>query len=206
NNWMDELFKYDPDICLLKPSGKTSLFRELYQERIDIIVRDLGYSVYPSYNELRIYENKRFFAYWAEANNVNIPKTYTFYNKKEAIEFGKITVFPIVGKMNIGASGNGITIIESRQQYKRYVKKAFDEGISARTGPKINVGKLLKRIIDKLSNPSELKNSRRIDSFTESGSMFRASHPSSLKHAPKPSMTCSSVSRSIFISAIFLWA
>lgn len=60
-NWLSKIESFKPDILLLKPSGKTSVFRTLYQERLDILVHDLHYKTFPTYDEVRIYENKRFF-------------------------------------------------------------------------------------------------------------------------------------------------
>ena len=64
-NWLKTVDDYSPDVLLLKPSGKTSLFRSLYQERLEILVNVLNYKSFPSCREVQLYENKRFFAYWA---------------------------------------------------------------------------------------------------------------------------------------------
>lgn len=165
NNWIEHIKSFKPDICLLKPAGKTSLFRILYQERVDIIVNELGIKTYPTLDELKIYENKRFFAYWAKANQVAHPKTDIFYKKKEAMEFVNSSKFPLVGKINIGASGNGVEIIRDPAQARKYINKAFSEGLSSRTGPKLNKGKLLKRAWRKLTHLEELKN--RLKTYSE---------------------------------------
>lgn len=158
NDWLENITSFNPDLCLLKPSGKTSLFRFLYQERIDILVHDLKIPVFPSYNELRIYENKRFFSYWAKANNVPHPKTFVFYNKKEALNSLKYSKTPLVGKLNIGASGSGIKILHNRDQLNNYIKKAFHSGLRAQTGPKLQKGNLIHRLWHKLLNPKKFIN------------------------------------------------
>lgn len=157
-NWLNEVNAYHPDILLLKPSGKTSLFRALYQERLEILVNILNYRSFPSINEVRIYENKRFFAYWAQANNVPHPKTWIFYHKTEALTCLNSFNLPLVGKMNIGASGNGIQILRTKDGAASYIKEAFDKGLSARTGPKLNKGKLIQRTWRKLTHPKEMVN------------------------------------------------
>ena len=156
--WYFEIQKYKPDYLLLKPSGKTSIFRTLYQERVDILINDLGYKSYPSYDEIRIYENKRFFAYWAQANRIPHPKTYIFYHKKEAYDLILKHKMPLVGKLNIGASGNGIQLLHNKKQAKEYIEKAFREGLSAQTGPKLSKGRLIHRVLKKLEHPKELIN------------------------------------------------
>lgn len=165
NDWVENIIEYDPHICLLKPAGKTSLFRTLYQERVDVIVNDLGIKTYPTFDELKIYESKRFFAYWAKANQISHPKTAVFYGKKEALNFINSSKYPIVGKMNIGASGNGVEILHNSVKGVKYVERAFNEGLSSRTGPKLKKGKLLNRAWRKLTHPKELKN--RLKTYAE---------------------------------------
>ena len=156
SDWLDKISGFNPELCLLKPSAKTSLYRNLYQERIDIIVHELGLNVYPSFNELRIYENKRFFSYWAKANNVPHPETWVFYDKKEVIEFLDKAQLPLVGKTNIGASGDGIKIFTSRIECLHYIQKAFGRGLSCKTGPKLSRGNVLNRILEKIKRPAQL--------------------------------------------------
>ena len=158
SNWLDQILLHNPDLCLLKPSGKTMLYRDLYEERIEILVKELGLSVFPSLGEVKIYENKRYFAYWAKANNIPHPKTYVIYNKKEAREFVRSVEYPLVGKMNIGASGNGILVIKDNINLSKYVEKAHNQGIASRTGPKLNKGNIVKRLWKKVLNPSEFIN------------------------------------------------
>ena len=83
-------------------SGKTSLFRSLYQERLEILVNSLNYKSYPSLDEVRIYESKRYFAYWAKAYQLPHPKTWVYYHLNEALKAIESMKIPLVGKMNIG--------------------------------------------------------------------------------------------------------
>ncbi|KAF5073315.1 hypothetical protein DSECCO2_192930 [anaerobic digester metagenome] len=158
NEWSEQLNEFSPHVCLLKPSGRTSLYRQLYQERVEVIVKDLGYKVFPSYDELRIYENKRYFAYWAMANRIPHPKTWVFYRRREALEFSKTCIFPVVAKLNIGASGNGVRIIKNRKHLVLYIEQIFSKGLASRTGPKLNKGRILVRLWNKLINPQQLLN------------------------------------------------
>lgn len=157
-NWLKSVNEYSPDILLLKPSGKTSLYRTLYQERLEILTDYLHIPSFPSIKEVRIYENKRFFAYWAQANKIPHPKTWVFYNIHEAISATENFDFPLVAKMNIGASGNGIHILRTRTEFRKYIKRAFKQGVRARTGPKLGKGNLIRRLYDKMLVPSKLLN------------------------------------------------
>jgi len=156
--WLNEINDYKPDILLLKPSGKTSLYRSLYQERLEILTYNLNYKSFPSLQEIRIYENKKYFAYWAQANKLPHPKTHIFYYQGEAIKALDSLALPLVGKMNIGASGNGVQILHTKNQAKKYIKKAFSVGIVSSTGPKLKQGKLIQRAWRKFTHPKEFIN------------------------------------------------
>lgn len=157
-NWLNQIRDFMPDYLLLKPSGTTRLFRDLYLERVYILTTDLKYKSFPTYDELKIYESKRFFANWAMANNIKHPKTWIFYYKAEANYWITKAKFPIVGKINIGASGNGISFLKSKFEAQAYIKKAFSEGLTAKTGPKLRKGDLIKRVWSKILNPKRLVN------------------------------------------------
>ncbi len=157
-DWFEKIESYKPDILLTKPTGKTSLFREQYMERFGILNEKLQLPSIPSFKEALIYENKRYFSYWLKANNIPHPKTWVFYSKKEAFEFAEKTKYPIVSKINIGASGNGVLILKEKKHLIAYIEKAFSVGVSSFAGPKLSKGKILKRIWDKVTNPQQLKN------------------------------------------------
>lgn len=157
NTWLEEIQKEPVDCLLAKPGGVTDAFKNLYDERLQILVNELGYMVYPSLNEVLFYENKRYLSFWLSVNNIQHPATSVFYNKKEALDFINITKYPFVAKLNIGASGNGVNIIKTKDQAKGYVNKIFRKGITARTGPRMNRGGILKRAFYMILHPNELK-------------------------------------------------
>ena len=158
SNWLEHIRSFEPLVCLLKPSGKTSIFRTLYQERVDVIAHDLNINIFPSYNELKIYENKRFFAYWAKANKIPHPQTHIFYNKKEVLNYIDNITFSVVGKLNIGASGKGVKIIRTKSELLEYIETAFKGGLQARIGPNFDQRKILQRLWYKIKQPKQLIN------------------------------------------------
>lgn len=156
--WLEEINAYSPGILLLKPSGKTSLYRSLYQERLEILVTILNYKSFPSLEEVRIYENKRYFAYWAKAHKLPHPKTWIFYNRNEALNAVNFLDLPLVGKINIGSSGKGVQILRTKDHVKKYIKRAFSVGLASITGPKLGKGKLIQRAWQKFTHPKEMIN------------------------------------------------
>lgn len=157
SNWLEEICKESCDLLLAKPGGVTASFKLLYDERLRILNDELKYKVFPSMLEVLIYENKKFLSYFLKANKINSPKTYIFYNFKEARDFIQKSKYPIVGKMNIGASGKGITIIKNINEGLRYIQSAFGSGLRLTFGPKLMNGQILKRTWRKITHPLELR-------------------------------------------------
>ena len=109
-NWLSLLGDGKYDYYLACPPGTVSFVKQMYDERIYIIEKILQHSVFPSFLEISLHENKRYLSYWLQANSIAHPRTFIFYNKQEALEFIQTSEFPLVGKINIGASGHGVRI------------------------------------------------------------------------------------------------
>lgn len=161
-DWLDRINEYQPDACVLKPSGITTIYRELYLERVDILAHDLGLKIIPFYSELRLYENKKFLAYWLAAHGIPHPGTSVFYQRAEAEQFIKSSSFPLVAKINIGASGKGVVVLKNLQAGMNYVNQAFTTGIVSKTGPNLIKKKLFTRVLSKLLHPQQLLNRLKI--------------------------------------------
>ena len=157
NNWMEELQKVNYDYHLACPSGTVSYFKTMYDERIYIIDKVLGFSVYPSFDEITLHENKRMLSYWLMSQSLSHPKTKVFYKKNDAFDLINKTFFPVVAKTNIGASGKGVEILKSRKTAVQYINRAFSgTGIKQATGPNLKMGDIKKRLIYVLKNPSHI--------------------------------------------------
>ncbi|MHA1380876.1 MAG: ATP-grasp domain-containing protein [Candidatus Helarchaeota archaeon] len=156
NDWLDQIIKEDFDCLLTRPPDTVSFFKQLYDERIYILHKVLGFSIYPTLDEILIYENKRMLAYWLEANKIPHPKTWIFYHKKNALEFVENCKLPIVAKTSIGAAGFGVKIFRYRFQIKKYINRAFSsKGIKRKFLPNRRRGEIGKRFINTIKNPSE---------------------------------------------------
>jgi len=163
NDWLERVQSRSVDILLAKPGGLTSHFKQLYDERVYILERNLGYKIYPSVEEILIYENKRFLSYWLNANNIPHPPTDVFYNQKEAEEFLSKCFFPIVAKTNIGASGSGIMILKNQHQAINYLRQTFSlKGAPKQAGPNLSKGNLIIRGLHYFKYPNDLGKKLRI--------------------------------------------
>jgi hypothetical protein len=157
NNWLSEIQKEKFDVLLAKPSSLTSHFKTLYDERIYILERCLGYYIFPSAEEIFIYENKRFLSFWLEANRIPHPKTNIFYTKEEALNYIKEVTFPIVAKTNIGASGSGVIILKESKSAINYTLETFEgNGAKQRNGPNLSKRGLLLRGFFYFFRPREI--------------------------------------------------
>jgi glutathione synthase/RimK-type ligase-like ATP-grasp enzyme len=114
--------------------------------------------IYPSIEEMLVYENKKMLSYWLAAHKVPHPKTWVFYYEKEALEFVKKAALPVVAKTSIGAAGSGVQILRSQQEAEDYIKNTFSgQGASHRVGPKWRQKGFLLRVLKKLLRPQEFK-------------------------------------------------
>ncbi|MBK7732358.1 MAG: hypothetical protein IPI37_06260 [Bacteroidales bacterium] len=126
SDWLERFHMKNYDLVLLRPPGRTELFKRLYDERAHILYNYAGVPVYPSLNEVLIYENKRFLSDWLNINNIPYPQTRVFFDRKEAMEYaGSGVRLPLVAKTNIGASGNGVRFIHDKKELYDYIHNAF---------------------------------------------------------------------------------
>lgn len=155
--WMEEIEKAPFDILLAKPGGMTSAFKQLYDERIYILANIKKYKIFPSPEEIFIYENKRFLSYWLKANSIPHPRTDVFYDEDEAVEFLGKCRYPVVAKVNIGASGSGVVILHTEQEALRYLRRVFSgKGAYRRHGPNLRSGNRVRRALFYIINPKAL--------------------------------------------------
>lgn len=157
SDWLEALFSSPFDGILATVSGMDSRFRQLMDERLSILHHIFGCRMYPSWEELTIYENKRFQAYWLRANKIPHPATNVFYYLNEAAAFLEKTAYPVVAKTSVGAGGSGVVILKNNREALTYAEEAFSaKGIRRRSGPKWSGKGFLKRAVRKVFNPAAL--------------------------------------------------
>lgn len=157
-SWLQDILAGSFDGLLATPSGSTSRFKILCDERITILHSVCGLPVFPSLEEIMIYENKKYLSYWLAANNIPHPKTWVFYYLQEALDFVKYASFPLVAKTNVGAGGSGVTILYSLQEVREYITTTFSgAGIKRIVSPKWRSKGFARRVLAKLTNLNELR-------------------------------------------------
>jgi hypothetical protein len=128
-DWITVMQNSGCDAFLVCPSCELSVWKRMYDERLRVMVEDMGKIIYPSYNELWFYESKRRMCYWLQAHGISHPQTWIFYNFSDAMEFTRNTELPIVFKSDFGSAASGVRVFRSRLLLRRYIKRCFGKGI-----------------------------------------------------------------------------
>lgn len=134
SDWIDVISGSACDVYLIWPSVLLSIWKQIYDERLDLMEEVLRKRIFPSSHEIRLLENKRRVRDWLVAHNVPHPRTWVFYDKELALAWIGSSRLPVVCKTNIGASGIGVFILRDRRQAMDTVHRAFSQGIGTRRG------------------------------------------------------------------------
>lgn len=157
-DWLQRMRAGRFDAMLATPPGWSTPFRIQFDERITILHQVLGIPIYPSFEEIQVYENKKYLAYWLEAHDIPHPKTFVSYYEDEALAFVETSALPLVGKTSIGGGGSGVAILKTRAAAVEYVKNTFSgKGATLNVGPKWRKKGFAKRVLKKLFNPTEFR-------------------------------------------------
>ena len=114
------------DGILVYARKSNDVIMNMYDERLYFVNKKLGIPIYPSYDEIFIYENKRMMSYWLKFKEIPMPETYVFYDKDEALRFlDQRNDFPLIFKPNVGSAAIGIKFVKNKRQGKRLVNKMF---------------------------------------------------------------------------------
>jgi hypothetical protein len=127
-DWIEVVRNCNCDAFLVRPSCELSVWKQMYDERLRVMVEDLGKIIYPTYDELWFYESKRRMCYWLQAHEIPHPDTWVFYDCDEAMEFARSTTLPIVFKTDFGSAASGVRIFRSRLRLMRWIKRCFRKG------------------------------------------------------------------------------
>ncbi len=133
-DWLAEVRNCQCDGLFIWPSTHLAVVKRMYDERLRIIVEDLGIPIFPGLKELWFYESKRRMAYWLEAHDIPHCRTSVFYSQKDAMAHAGTTQLPVVTKTNFGAGASGVNLFRDRRRLQAYVRRCFGKGITRPTG------------------------------------------------------------------------
>lgn len=126
DNWLEQVLGSDCDGFLCRPPSKFQERKSMFDERLYIINKVMNRPIYPSYDELLIYENKRMTSYWLKLHGIPHPKTHVFYRKRDFLEFLRQNdEYPLVMKSNTGSTAKGVRIVRSRLEARHIANMLF---------------------------------------------------------------------------------
>lgn len=93
-----------------------------------------GLKVFPNFNTAWHFDDKVGQKYLLEALNIDLVKTWVFYDSKSAKKWIQETNFPKVFKLRGGAGSQNVQLIRTKTAANKLVKKAFGKGFPAYDG------------------------------------------------------------------------
>ena len=130
--WMEDARASGCHGFICHPSAFTQPLKAMFEERLDVLARELKQPLHPRPEELWFYESKRRMAYWLEAHGVPHPETRAFYDRDEAFAFAARADYPLVCKTDLGSSSSGVVVVRRPAQAFRLVARAFAGGLAGR--------------------------------------------------------------------------
>ncbi len=124
-DWLENVKKSDCDGFVCRPPSKYQERKAMYDEKLYTISHFMNRPIYPSYDELFIYENKKMMAYWLELNGFPHVPTKVFYKKADYLQYVENANYPLVFKTNTGSTGKGVKIIKNKVVAKRIANHVF---------------------------------------------------------------------------------
>lgn len=124
DNWL-EFCDNDIDGYLVRPPCTYQEHKNIFDERIYFLNQVMKKPIYPSFNEIYIYENKRNMSLFLKYYNMPHPKTRIYMKKDDALKDIENIKFPVIMKSNIGAGGSAVTLVRNKSQYKNINDKIF---------------------------------------------------------------------------------
>jgi hypothetical protein len=130
HRWLENVRDSGCEAFLVWPSAFTMTLRHMFDERLKILVDEQKKIIFPSYDELWLWESKRRMRDWLAAHEIPHPKTWVFYDLEEAEEFIRGADFPLLYKPDFGDCSQGIRLLRHEREALRQIRKAFASGIA----------------------------------------------------------------------------
>ncbi len=133
---------YSSDIIKELKDCKALMWHHYHADARDIIMaksllfslEQSNFKVFPDFNTAWHFDDKIGQKYLLEQLQVDLVKTWVFYDFKSATEWIKATTFPKVFKLRGGAGSQNVQLVRSHSQAQKLVKKAFGKGFPAYDG------------------------------------------------------------------------
>ena len=125
HDWLKKIQRHEYDAFLIRPTCSYDEHKAIFDERVYFISHILKKNIYPNFDELYTYENKRNMATWLQYCNAPHPETTVITKKEDAINFIDKTTFPVVSKANLGSAGSAVKIIRNKKEATSLINSVF---------------------------------------------------------------------------------
>lgn len=129
-DWMSGVTDGECAAFAVRPFVLTREGKAMYDDRVRIMAEELDTTVVPSVKNLWLYESKSRCAAWLAARQVAAPKTWVIHDRGKALDFVSKATYPLVFKLDIGASALGVEIVRDAQRAQALVRRCFGRGMS----------------------------------------------------------------------------
>lgn len=94
--------------------------------------KNLGLKVFPDYNTVWHFDDKVAETYLLKSINAPIPKSWTFFTKKSAMNFFENECeYPVVAKLRCGSGSSNVKLLKNKSKAGAYVSKMFKKGFKS---------------------------------------------------------------------------
>lgn len=120
----------DHDCLIFRPSPKPCRL-DILREQVHFIEKVLHVPVFPSFDELMLYENKRLQSWYIK--NLGFPGIPSMISSchEEVLGFLENVDPPYVFKTNTGASASGVELIKTKETARKLTRRVFSPNGSA---------------------------------------------------------------------------
>lgn len=132
HDWLEVIRYSDCEGFLIWPLLGSSILKEMTDERVEIMEKELNLLVFPSYREIRLLDNKRYMYHWLKARGYPIADFWDFYDFDSATQFVKNANYPLVFKSVHGGTSSGVVICRKPSQARKLVEICFNKGFTGR--------------------------------------------------------------------------
>lgn len=102
----------------------------LFAKQLLFSLEQTGKTVFPNFNSAWHFDDKVGQKYLLESISAPLVPSYVFYDKQKALNWIEKAIFPKVFKLRGGAGASNVSLIKTKREAKKQVKKAFGRGFS----------------------------------------------------------------------------
>jgi len=136
DDWIEVIKNSDCSAFLVWPFLWNTVWKSMWDDRLNTISRELNVLISPSQKELWLYESKSRTRDWLISHDLPHPKTWVFYSEKNAVDFAINSEYPLVFKADMGSCSHGVTILRDRKSALSLIRSIFSSGYLVPRGDK----------------------------------------------------------------------